>query len=321
MAKKFVLKSKASSEATKKELSKGGGGKGFKFKKTITKLLILPPVEEDSAIFETIYKHTLWGAKGPLASCSSPMANGETDKIHQMGWDVQKKYSKNKDEKLKGFFRSFLVDEKHAINVLDLNDIEAGAQTLQMPSSVADVVLQEFADVVENDYTDICDLDEGRILQITTNGDQGTKKVRYTVVKFLKNTAGLRESGLVDEDMEGDLIENMPNLKKLQPKYNEKEFEDFLKKVMKEGEKLGIDFDDLSNDEEEVEDEDEIVDEELADDDELETEDELEEEEFEDDFDDDFEEEEEEEVVEPIRRAAKKKVSKKKVAKKTRSRE
>jgi len=307
MAKKFKLKSRASSEATKKANSKGGGGKNFKIKKKVSRLLILPPVEEDAAIFETTYDHTLWGNGKPLASCSSPFANDEEDKIHSLGWDVQKKYKDSKDQKLKSFYQNLLVNEKNVINVLDLDDLEAGAQKWPMPKSVSEVVMQEFADVEDDDFTDIADLDEGRPLQITTNGESGNK-IRYKVVKFLKKGASLLEDGELDEDQVAEIIENMPNLKKEQKKWDEDEFENFLKKVTKEGEKIGIDWDDLDSDVEEEEEEDDEYEAEEGDND---SEFEIDEDE---EFDDEeFEEEEEEE--EPVR---KKKAVKKKVAKKRR---
>lgn len=285
------LKSKASSEATAVATSRGGGKK-FKVKKTTTKLLILPPVEEDAAIFATTFQHTAWKNNKPTGHASSPLANGDPDKCHDMGWAVRDAFKDSKDKKKKDYFRNFLANEQHHINVLDIDEPELGAQTFTMPPSVSKVVIQEFKDVENDDYTDIADLDEGRILQITTNGETGLK-VRYETVKFKKKPAGLLEKGIVDEDLADSLWENMPDLSKLQPKWNEKEFEAFFEKLKKDAAKIGIDCDDLESQYEGDEDEDEVDGDDS--DDEFEEDDDNEEDDSEEDDDEESEDDDEEE--------------------------
>lgn len=342
----FKMKSKATSEAAKKATERGGGLRQFKMdeNKLSARLLILGPVKEDAAAVFVAKTHEIWANGKPVHICGTPSVDikgketGEKDSIQDLGWKLRDKYSNSTNEKKKDFWKRFLLKTKNVMNVLDLDNIEAGPLTYIMPMAVSDVVLEEFIEVGE-DISSICDFNEGRILYIKHNGKKKLAR-KYKIVKFKNETANLIDDGILDDEALQSLEEKLYDLTKFQPKYSDAEFEKHLEHLGKSAQSLGIDLDDIEVEEEELEeyDEDEVEDGEEIDDEELELdedeeeadEDEEEAEEIEEDeeeeyaddeeelpeFDDELEEDEEEEPRPAKKKAAKKKVAKKKVAKK-----
>ena len=261
---KFSYSGKASKEAAQKATEKGKGGIGrYKMKKQKARLLVLGPVgveegeEENSAIFQTSI-HDMWAGGRPVARCASPAFNGEDDPIMKKGWGFRDKYGENSNKKKKDFWRKFLPKSQNHVNVIDLDDVEAGPQTYTMPASVASVVLDEINDCEsEDEFKSIHHPDEGRILQVKHNGLERLKK-EYKA-KFLTKTAGLLSSGEHDDDIEEEWADKIFDLKKLQPKADEDAIEKYLELLMKAAAKLGLSLDDDS-DEEEEEDDDELDD-------------------------------------------------------------
>jgi hypothetical protein len=315
---KFVMKSKATKEAAKKAKEKGGGFSNFKISKTTHRLLILGPIEDRPAIFTSVI-HELWKNKRPVARVASPSFSGQPDKISKMGWAIRDAYKESSNTKKKEYFRNFLPKENHYVNVLDLDDIDAGPQVYQMSGAVAEVVLDEITDC-DGDLTSICDFDEGRILQVRHNGKTGLQR-RYKA-KFLADTANLIEDGiLTDEDID-DIADKMSDLTKMQPKFDQDAFDELYEKLLKAADKNGIDvnageeddddYEEDDSDNDEFEDEDDDFSDEIDDDDDEfgEDDDESGDDDFEDDFDIDDDDDEEDEP------APKKSRSKKAPAKK-----
>lgn len=339
----FKMKSKATKEAAKKATESGGGLKSFKMdkNKTTANLLVLGSVKEEMGAVFTAKCHELWKAGKPVHTCGTPSvdklgnATGEKDPIVDTGWKLREKFLKSTNKKKKDFFKNFLLKTKHFVNVLDLDNLEAGPQCYLMPSSVADVVLEEFNEVGE-DISSICGFDEGRILYIKHNGGEKLAR-KYKVVKFKNETANLLEDGALTEEDLVEIEKKLYDLSRHQPAYSETEFEKHLEHLGKAAQALGIDLEDLITDEEDEDleeeyedgdddeivddDDDEIVDdeeEEAAEDDE-EVEDDEEEADEELEFDDEEEEAEEVKEKKVTKKAAKKVVSKpssKKVGKK-----
>lgn len=322
MSSRFHMKSKATKEAAKKAAEKGGGFSGFKMTGRSCRLLILPPSKEDIPALFTSVVHEQWANGRPVAKVASPAFDGNPDKIKNMGWEIKNTYDKSSNKKKKDFFKKFLPKESHYVNVLDLDDVEAGPQVYQMSGAVAEVVIDKINDLIreaDGDLSEICDFDEGRILRVRHNGKPKLQK-RYKA-EFLTDTANLLEDGILDDESLDEIANALYDLTKQQPKYDEDAYESYFEKLLKLADKAGIDVDAAgsSDDEEEAEDEfeedgfddgegEEDLD--VGDDgDEFEAEDEFEEEATEDEDGFEFEEEE------PAPKKRAKKVTKKKVSK------
>lgn len=296
MAKKFHYGSKASKEAAEKATRRGGKVDKFKMETDKAKLLILGATDPKvPAVFTTvIHELTLFKKKNGkmevknLGRCASPAFDGETDQLMQLGFKLKEKYKDSKNEKKKNFWKECMPERKHHVNVLNLSNPDDGAKTYTMPNAVAEVVLDEFKDCGD-DVGSICDFDEGRPLMVKVKaGKRGHKSVRYGA-KFLAKQAGLIERGLIDDETIEELAEGVIDLTRLQPKFNEEEFEKYFEMIAKRAEKIGIDLEEVGID---AEDDDEIEEEEV---DESEMEDDDDDEDGEESDDDDDEDGDDEE--------------------------
>lgn len=247
---RFNMKSKASKEAAKKATAKGGVS-NFKMEGKKANLLILGEVDGKPAVF-TARHHEIWANKRPVSKYGAPGVDGETDKVSDLGWKLRDKYKDNKNDKKKDFFKKFLPKTSHVVNVLDLDNLDRGPQVYQMSGAVSEVVLEEFIDMGD-DQTSICDFDEGRILEIKTNGKQGLQK-RYKC-KFLAETAGLLENNDISEEELEDIADKTYDLTKLQQAYTKEAEEKHLELLAKAADKLGINIDDLVADDDNSDDE------------------------------------------------------------------
>lgn len=326
--KKFKMSSKATKEAAKKANSTGSSIKQFKMdeNRVSAEVLILGPVEDDAPAIFTTKKHQIWKDKRPVSVVGTPSVNangdatGEKDKIMEIGWKLREKYKDSENEKKKTFWQKFLPDTQHHICVLDLKNVEAGPLVYSMPKMVADFVIDEINEH-SDDLTSICDFDEGRKLYIKHNGEKGMNR-KYKVVKF-KGEAKLLEDGLIEEEDLDEIAEKMPDLRRLQPKFDQDAFDTHLEKLAKMAQKIGIDLDDLDVDSDEDDDEleeseDENEELEVDEDDIIDEDEDIvvdeEDEDGEDDKDDDEEEDDEEEEKKKTSKrskAASKKTSKK----------
>ena len=333
----FLLKSSATKKAAKKAAERGAKYSNFSMgDKASAKLLILGPTKEDHAAVFTTSVHEVWANGKPVAKCGSPQFTGDDDKIAKIGWKLHKKFKENKNPKLKEAYKMFLPKQNNHIVVLDMDDVEAGPQIFPMTGAVSEVVLDEINDAENDDLSDICDLNEGRLLFVKSNKKPKLKR-RYKA-KFLTQTANLLEDGILDEESAEELAKNVPDLTKLQPAFDEKAYEKVLNLLTQRMAKLGVDVEALGDSEsnDESDDETELEEGEELDENELDFEEdeapkktskkvvkknkpkdddfeeELEEEELEEEF------EEEEEVEEKPKKKVAKKVepAKKKVVKK-----
>lgn len=291
---KFVYKSKASKEAAKKATERGSGSfNRYKMQKSKVRLLVLASTSEDvPCVFQTVI-HEMWSNGRPTDRVASPSFDGDQDELMQIGFKLKNKYEKSKNKKHKDFWLKFMPKRNNSAVVLDLDDIDAGPQLYQMPSSVAKTIFDEINDQ-DGDLTSITHFDEGRILQVKHNGKSGLAK-EYTS-KFLPQTANLIADGILDEEQLEEMANKMPSLVKLQPRLDENALEAYKEKLLKQAEKLGIEIDG----EETEEDDDDLEEAEEVDDDELELDDDddSEEEESEEEEEAEEEESEEEEEVE-----------------------
>lgn len=299
------MKSKATKKAVKAATESSNGMKRFKWddNRVSGEFLILAPVKDDMGAVFTAKNHEYWANGRPMSRSGTPSytaknggeATGEKDKIVETGWKLRDKYGNSKNEKKKDFWKKFLLRTSHNILVLDLKNVEAGPMVWSLPQSVSDVVLDEIKDALsdeDGDLSSICDFDEGRRLFVKTNGLKG-KKRKYKVVKF-KEPVNLIEDGAIEEDDLEEIEEKMADLSSLQLQYKEELFEKHYEFLKEKGKKIGIDIEDLDDDEEESEDGDEYEEDDEGlevDEEDLNIEDEEDEEESEDEEEDEEEDE------------------------------
>ncbi len=242
----FVTKSKKIAEKTG---SIGGSSMDFfKVNPKGSELLILPPVElsngELSEVLFTTIKHeyfkTVSGKRILAKHASSPSFNDEKDELTDLGWKI-KDFYKNSDSKRENEFWSNLVpNKKDHIVVLDLNDIDAGPQIYGMSSAVSKVVKKELSKAGD-DISSLTDFDDGRILLIETNGEKG-KKIRYTA-EFLDETANLLVDKVINDKDIDKWVNSFPNMQKLQPKFDEQEFQDYVDFMYDKADAEGVNLD------------------------------------------------------------------------------
>lgn len=248
MSSKFVLNSKASKAAVQKAEAKGGR-KRYKMEGEKAELLILPPVKEDEAFFGTNIVHQHFREKQFICKSASPSAFEQNDKLIKIGWALKDKFDpkdkskkKHPNIKVKDFWKSWMPSKQTTVYVLDLKNLEAGAQLWDIPAAVKEVIFDE---VNENDgdLTTICDLKEGRKLLIRKKG--AGMQTKYGA-KFSNNLAAPE---LTDEQEEAIIktISSGP-LSRIQEPLNEAEFEKVYNYLAKKAEALKIDLDAISND-------------------------------------------------------------------------
>ena len=340
------MSSKKNKEALDKASRKGGTAEFRMGDAAKKQLLVCPPTSEEKAVFFTGTFHILFMGGKFLGKCGSPAFDGERDKIADLGWALKDKYAKSSNKKKQEAWRMCMPSRPTYVNVIDLTNedtIKAGPMIYNMSGAVAEVVLDEIKDIEEGDgdLTPLCDFDEGKVLQIRSNGEKGLKR-RYKA-KFLSDTASLIEDGVANEVLIAEWADKMTDLESLQPKFVEEEYEKYFSKLKKILSEMGIDVDAVleetpedEDDMEEFEDEDGAQEDgdDAVDDDEIDSaefdDDDDDDGEFEDDSDsdsddgdfddddDDFDDEEEEEEKPAPRR--KKKTAKKAPSKKAATR-
>jgi hypothetical protein len=274
---RFKMSSKATKKAVKQATESSGGLKRFKWddNRVSGEFLILAPIVDDMGAVFTSKNHEYWVKGRPASRSGTPSytaknggeATGEVDKIVNLGWKLRDKYGNSKNEKKKNFWQKFMLNTQHHVQVLDLKNIEAGPLIWSLPNTIADVVLEEIKDALDEDgdLGSICDFDEGRKLYVKTNGQKG-KNRRYKVVKF-KDEANLLADGAIEEDDLEEIADKMHDLGRLQLKYSEEAFEKHLEYLKKQADMIGIDLEDLDGEsdddyEDEYESDDEYEDEE-----------------------------------------------------------
>lgn len=308
---RFLLKSKTAKEALEKQGNKTSKYKSFKFTSDMAQLLILPKIDwegkgndpfGDVPIFESV-SHEMWKQKKIVASCASPEFEGEEDRMAQIGWDIRERFLDDNNEKKKEFFKEWLPNKTQYVNVLDLDDIDAGPQVYRLSGSVREEIedfikdlKDEFADADEIDFTSLCDFDEGTVLQVKTNGKDGIAR-RYKA-KFLNETADLLKDGIVEEDELDGIADKMYDLTKLQPRFDQDAFDNYLERLMKKAEKLGIEVDGDGDDDSDSDSDSDEFEESDSKDDSLEEDDDFNEDDIDFEEDDKLEEDTEEEVEE-----------------------
>jgi len=255
------LKSSASKSAAKKQAERGGSGmKQYKMEgKKMARLLILPPADEAEAVFGMNQEHKHFGAdKKPIVTVASPFAFDEKDELAIKGFILKKKYEKLDDsDKKKGLWRDFVPKKEMWVNVLDLDDLDAGVQQFNLPGSAQEVVMDELEDVGD-DLTTICDFVEGRPLIMKSNQKTGLQR-RYKV-KFAAEGA---ELDLTDEEKEAIEKAIFP-LSKVQKKFKQEDYDKLEAFLKKKAKALGVNIDEINvkSDEDEVEEEEELEEEE-----------------------------------------------------------
>jgi len=267
----FNLSSKATKDAlAKQNAKKGGQYKQFKMKGRKARLLVLPPVGDKESVIFQAQVHEIWGTKNGkrmvVASAASPMAFDEEDAIAVKGWNLKKKYEDHSNKKFKEFWRSFMPKRKQYVNVIDLDDVEAGPQVYLIPGSVAKTILDELDDVGE-DLTSICDLNDGRVLQVKHNGAEGLNR-EYSS-KFLSETASL---DLDSKEVE-ELVNKVYQLSKLQPAFDQSKFDQVEEVLEKAMNKVGVSFDESEDNDDDDDDDSVDEDNDDVDDDEIDTDD------------------------------------------------
>lgn len=250
MAKKtFILKGKATKEAMNKNKS-SGGFKRFKMQGKVANVLILGPTKEGEAVFGVNIVQEMFTKAGKLVySYGSQKAFGGEDVVEKMGWKIRNKYKDDTNKAKKEFFKRLLPKKKYNLNIIDMDNKDEGVQRWEnVPNSVMDTIFSEIEDC-EDDLTTICDLTEGRILKIKTNGKSGLDKryqAKFTVAANLD---------LSDEELEA-LFEQVKPLSSCQRPYNEEgeaKAKEYWKQAMA---KVGIKLS-SEDEEEEMENEDE----------------------------------------------------------------
>lgn len=315
---------------------KNGGGKIARMKLNAggNYVLVLPPYKK-GLLYKRVMVHQLWKGGKPIMTVTCGRAHDGNDcPVCDYGFKLKDKHADSSSEKKQNMWKNFMPTNDVHINALQLKknkktgayDTDGTPKVLKLPNDAVELLLTEIDESA--DGMDIFGLDDGRPLFIKGNGKDG-KQRRYPVIKFAKGPANLVDEGVVDED---EVLENITDLDKLEPKFSEKKLNAMLRKL--KGKTTGMEDDDDEADEsDEFEDEDEMEDEVDAtsddDDDDFEDDDEAEDDEdsedieddddddeIEDDEDEDEVEDEDEEPVKKRKKKSSKKKSKKKSSKK-----
>lgn len=253
MSDKYSTKrGRASTESLRNKAS-GGKLPMFKIKNATTELFILCPVDPDADVVFTTYIHRFtegWGKNFKiLKQCASPAFTQEQDSITDLGWKLREEYG-NSDSKAKaGLWKQLVADSDDHVVVLDIANPQAGAQIFKMPHTVKEYVVPYLDDVMdrcEGDLHDVCHPEEGKVLVISTNGQDGLNR-KYTNIFFDdEKPACLFSDNIVTEQEYDGIVDRQPKMDKiLQPKYVQAEFDAYLDFCYEEAERMGINLDDL----------------------------------------------------------------------------
>ncbi|NRA76910.1 MAG: hypothetical protein HRU18_01770 [Pseudoalteromonas sp.] len=254
MSDKYSTKrSRRSADALKGRAS-GGKLPMFKIKKKVTELFILTPKDEDADVIFTTYIHKFTQGHGKnfkvLKQCASPTFTQEQDEITDLGWDVREVHGKSDSKSISNFWKQLVADNDDHVLVLDINDVEQGPQIFKMPHKVAEVVLpalDECMDKNDGDLHDYCHPEEGKILVIETNGEDGFQR-KYTDVFFDEDKpASLFGDNIVSEEEFDSILNRRPSMTKLQPAFSKEEFDAYIDFCYEKAEEIGINLDELSS--------------------------------------------------------------------------
>jgi len=282
---------KNQAQEDKAQISGGGKlrDKMFKFKAGKNKILILPPYKK-GGLYKRVVSYAIWKNKRPIIQVGSPkIKDGEIDKVMEYGFKLKEKYETHKSKKLQQVWRLFMPVTDVYVNAIDMKNPDQGVRVMKLPMVAYKLLLSEIEECDSAD--DICDLDKGYPMIVEAQGEG--KKRKYEVAKFSKKPANLVANELVDED---EILDNLPNLDKLQPKVSDDKLEKLFSKLKSRAleiiEHEGESYKDDDNDDE-IEDGDD--DDEIEDDDD---DDESDDDDDEDDSDDDDDEDDDEESEE-----------------------
>lgn len=244
-------RSRKSADALKGRAT-GGKLPMFKIKKKLTELFILTPKDPDAPVVFTSYIHKFTQGHGKnfkvLKQCASPTFTQEQDEITDLGWAVRDEYGKDDSKSKADFWRQLVADNSDHILVLDINDVEAGPQIFKMPHKVATVVIPALDECMENNDGDLheyCHPEEGKILVIEINGEDGFQR-KYTNVEFdLDKPANLFGDNIITEEEFDSILNKRPKMDSLQPPFNKEEFESYIDFCFEKGDEIGINLDDI----------------------------------------------------------------------------
>lgn len=246
-------RSRKSADAVKGRAS-GGKLPMFKIKKKVTELFILTPKDIDESVVFTTYIHKFTQGHGKnfkvLKQCASPAFTKEQDEITDLGWSVRDEYGKDDSKSKADLWKQLVADNDDHVLVLDINDVERGPQIYNMPHRIAEVVipaLDTCMDENEQDLHDYCHPEEGKILVIETNGEEGFKR-KYSEVFFdLDKPACLFGDNIVSEEHFDSILNKRPSMEKssLQPKFSKDEFEAYIDFCYEKADEMGINLDDV----------------------------------------------------------------------------
>jgi len=234
----LVLKSKKTMEMIEKGKQKGGGGANY-FKpepnaKDVFKVFICPPKNEDVSIIQKVVVHEIFNQTGKVAGCVSPSNWEEKDPFIKLGWNLRKKYSDHKSQKVKDFFKYLVGKSKNIIHVINPEDTEKGIQSWQAPQSVVDFILN---DIEQNDGDmDFCHPQTGKALVVKKTGSGLLTKYACA---WSKNAVELDG---IDEDKLSEMLDVLPDsiLGSMFKKPTKDEIEDYREAVDVLAEKLKV---------------------------------------------------------------------------------
>jgi hypothetical protein len=246
-------RSRKSADAVKGRAS-GGKLPMYKIKKKVTELFILTPKDIDESVVFTSYIHKFTQGYGKnfkvLKQCASPAFTQEQDEITDLGWSVRDEYGKDDSKSKADLWKQLVADNDDHILVLDINDVEQGPQIFKMPHKVSEVVIPALdlcMDENEGDLHAICHPEEGKILVIETNGQDGFQR-KYPEVFFDEDKPScLFGDKIVTEELFDSILNKRPSMEKssLQPKFSKDEFEAYIDFCYEKADEMGINLDDI----------------------------------------------------------------------------
>lgn len=268
----FNLSLEDTKKAAKKSKESATGGKTsyLKLKEQTTGVILLPSADGKTFIKEmSVHQVYSPAERRMIVNVASPAMFGEKDPIKDAGWAYREKYMESDNKKLKELWKMFMPKDVRIVNAINVKDIDAGVQVLNMPKIVFDNVTEEILECETQEELDsICHFDKGRVLKIRHNGKDRIKK-RYEIAKFLNKTANLIESGKFDEET---LTGMLYNLDKLVPPKDDAQVKEALATLKKMARKIEeaetesvVEDEDLDNEF----DDDEIIEDESAEEDEF----------------------------------------------------
>lgn len=291
MAKVFKLNSKNAKRKAVERKQKGQKRDYHKLEATKTLWGILPPTtdDDDNDLIVDIYKYDVWNSKKEkIGSTGSPQKGTDVIKeiisnlyniVNDAENDDDSQYSAKQVKSLKNIISNFRLKKETYVNAVNIQAPKDGVRLLKLPKKASEAV----TDRICTKGLAFCDPEKGNIFKIEHNGGKRFDK-EYTAAVFLKKPATLVK--ILDEEV---LLQQCVDLRTVQPKYNQTEYEKIRKALFDQLEKMDINPESIINEDEVIEVEDEETELELDDsgDDDLELDDEGEDES--DDIDSDLE--------------------------------